>query len=150
MLNIRELARSKTFPVLFLLAVATLFIPSIAHAQIQYTPSCASAIMDPYGEIENTVCISGDSSNLDSYQEVDNNTDGSGLQWYTYVNANSSIYGDGSVVCLNCDVQAVFPYGNAIEEFSWAPTLGYYYYLDGDVQACFDETNGDDPYYWLC
>jgi len=144
MSNLKQLARFKMLPAFFLLAVAAIFTPSAAHAQ---SPVCASAIVDPYGEVENTVCISGDVAELDFYQEVDNNTDGGNgdLLWYPSVSASMSIYNDGTLLVDDIEGGSGL-YGNASAEYSLTPNIDTEYELEGDAGGCYDETNGNNHY----
>jgi hypothetical protein len=100
--------------------------------------------------VENTVCLSGDSSELDYYQEVDN------LDWvqtyYPFLIAYSTVTdnGDDGIIWGSGEAGESYPAGDPFQtEYVQGPVfqfpLGLIYTLAGDVQGCFD-SSGDNPY----
>jgi RHS repeat-associated protein len=130
----------KRFPLLLLLAAAWAFAPAYARAQSSgpTIDTCSSGTVDYSNDIEETVCITGDSTGLYATVEVDDDgyEDWGWSDLYVpEVGAQAYIYDGNTLVYTSSDSQGspdVYSSGFVV------PHVSDLYTLYGSADECFD------------
>ena len=157
MKSLRQHLSCNVFAGLFAVTVLFLLCPSKTHAQSsgQSVDVCDTEYVDSANDVEQTVCLSGDSNSLTGYTETDNN----GYQLYgtalyvVEVTAQSQIY-DGSAYgggTLVSDSGMLYDGSYTATTVLASPQLNTTYTLLGLYDECYDPS-GMDNYsncYWV-
>src|ERR1035441_10235671 len=139
-------AKNKTqFCAALIIAAAMVAGGAVAHAQGPSVNVCSSETVDSnyYNDyVEQTVCLSGDASGLDSYNEVD-------LEQYqqnviiSAVGADAQIWGPSGLVSDTGEQQGYYV---SVNGWAASPQIGAWYTLYGLYDECDDPSSNGNSY----
>ena len=141
-----SLLRQRTWIILLLIAAARILTPSLAHAQYSgpTVDACSSAIVDGSNDVEMTVCVYGNSSEIDATAETDFGYDSDG---YTLgASPEVQIY-DGNTLAADSGFN-----GDSCVSTDVTPThLNDVYTVNGVLWELYDPSGSGDygDAYWI-